>query len=197
MEHSFQNNITKEEINKLPLDHYKGKIVIIDKIKAVKRAFNEINQYEYVGFDSESKPVFKKGVYNPIALIQISTPEITYLIRINKTGITEEIKTFLESDKIKKIGIGLIEDLRDLRKLNIDNPQGFIHFNEIVNQIDIESNGLRKLTAIILGFRVSKSAQVSNWEAPILTKKQILYAATDSWVCLEMHQKLLNLKLIN
>jgi ribonuclease D len=60
----------------------------------------------------------------------------------------------------------------------------------LVKGIGIESNGLRKLTAIMLGFRISKNAQVSNWEAPTLTPKQITYAATDAWVCFQMFSKL-------
>lgn len=193
---SFQSNITKDEINQLPLDHFRGEIILVDTPEMVKSVMEDINEFDNVGFDSESKPVFKKGGYNPIALLQISTAKKTYLIRINKTGLTPEIVAFFENENIKKIGIGLTEDIRDLYRLGVESPKGFIHFNETVKAINIESNGLRKLTAIILGFRVSKTAQVSNWEAPNLSRKQINYAATDSWVCLEMYQKLSDLGLI-
>ena len=194
--HSFPNNISKDDVNLLSLGHYTGEIELIENEQDEAVALEDINQSIYVGFDTESKPAFKKGTYNPIALIQIATVKKTYLFRINKYGLSEEMKTLLGNEKVGKIGIGLNEDLRDLSKLGVEKISGFIHLNEIVKEIDIESNGLRKLTAIILGFRVSKSAQVSNWEARKLSRKQILYAATDAWVCLEMYQKLIDLNLI-
>ena len=43
------------------------------------------------------------------------------------------------------------------------------------------------LTALLLGFRISKSAQTSNWDSDQLNEKQISYAATDAWVCLKIY----------
>lgn len=193
----FRQNISKAEVNEFELDHYKGEIQIITNAEELFSAFEEINKYDFVGFDTESKPAFRKGTYNHVALIQIATPVKAYLIRLHKTGFSNHIKDFFENSKIKKIGVGLLEDIRDLQKLGPFEPNSFLQLNKIVKEIDIESNGLRKLTAIILGFRISKAAQVSNWEAESLTQKQINYAATDAWVCLEMYQKLLKLNMIS
>ncbi|WP_027421512.1 3'-5' exonuclease [Crocinitomix catalasitica] len=191
----FATNITKEEINQLRLDKYNGVIELIDDITKVKQAFKEINKFDYSGFDTESKPVFVKGQFNDISLVQIATADKAYLFRIHLTGITDEMIAYFKNDKHLKIGVGLRDDIIGLQKISPFKAGGFVELNEIVNKINIEANGLRKLTAIILGFRISKNAQVSNWEAPELSKKQEIYAATDAWVCYEMYQRLLALNI--
>ena len=189
----FKDNITKEEINELPLDGYKGKYTLITSTDQLEEAFDKINQQKFVGFDAETKPTFKKGQYHAVALIQIGISGEVFLIRINKIGLQDHIISFFENDQIRKIGVALADDIKDLQKVKNFNPAGFIDLSKEVKQVGIESNGLRKLTAIILGFRISKNAQVSNWEAAELTEKQLRYAATDAWVCLEMYRKLLKI----
>lgn len=186
----YPATITREEINALPLQQFEGKIRLITKPEKLLPVFKKINKHTIAGFDTESKPIFLKGKYNPVALIQIALPEEVFLIRVNMTGLTEEIIGFFENDKITKYGVALRDDLRDLKKIKPFIPKSFVELNHLVKEIGIESNGLRKLAATILGFRISKSAQVSNWEAPQLTLKQKQYAATDAWVCLEMFQEL-------
>lgn len=191
----FKQNISKEEINELELGGYQGEIIEISDSKDVPNAFKEIMKHEFIGFDTETKPVFVKGQYNDVALVQIGIPNKVFLIRVNLTGITPEIIDFFESD-IKKIGVGLRDDVIALQRIKNFKPNGFLELNELVNQIGIEANGLRKLVAIILGYRISKNAQVSNWEANKLDEKQKSYAATDAWVCLEMYSKLKVLNLL-
>ncbi len=193
----FEQNISKEAVNNLPLNRYEGEIVVVDQVQQVAAVFKEIADHKIVGFDTETKPVFVKGMSNDVALLQIAIPEKVFLIRISKTGITSEIIAFFQNEAISKIGIGLRDDIIFLQKMVPFNPFGFVELNEMVKTIPIEANGLRKLTAIVLGFRVSKNAQVSNWEAQVLNEKQKTYAATDAWVCLEMYNKLKGLSLID
>lgn len=193
----FASNISKDDINLLPLDKYEGPIVLVDRPDQLKGAFERINKEKFVGFDTETKPVFVKGETNEVSLLQIALSDAVYLIRIHQTGLGDEIIGFFENEHIQKLGVGLRDDLIFLRRIKEFTPAGFVELNELVNKINIEANGLRKLTAIILGFRISKNAQVSNWEAPILNEKQIIYAATDAWVCLEMFKKLRDLNLIS
>jgi ribonuclease D len=192
----FAPTISSPEINQLELNSYSGSTLIVDTPELIGKAISELNEHSILGFDTESKPVFVKGQYNPISLIQIASTERVYLFRINKTGFDSRIIDILSNPAIKKIGIGLKDDIVDLRKIQEFNAQSFEEVNQLVKPIGIESNGLRKLTAIILKFRISKNAQVSNWEAEKLTSKQIRYAATDAWVCLEMYNKLKALKLL-
>jgi ribonuclease D len=193
----FPSDISKEDINQLPLDRYNGEIVLIDKKEDVAEAIAEISQHQTVGIDTETKPVFVKGQYNHVSLIQIAIPNKVYLIRLHKTGLTNELMSFFEDKNIKKLGVALADDIKDLQKLKRFKAEEFFELNQLVKSIGIESNGLKKLVAIILGYRISKSAQVSNWEAPALTEKQLRYGATDAFVCLEMYDKLKVMNLLD
>lgn len=186
----FATTITNEEINELELGKFEGDLQLIETKESLNEALKKLKKESVVGFDTESKPAFNKGEYNHVSLVQISTEDEAFLIRVHKTGITNQFKDFLESDSIIKVGVALRDDLIDMRKLREHSPAGFVELNQLVKELDIECNGLRKLTAIILGFRISKGAQVSNWENEILTEKQMDYAATDAWVCIKMYNKL-------
>ncbi len=185
---NFSKNITPEELNELPLGAYDGKVEVISDPANVHAAFKEINRHDRVGFDTETKPVFVRGQYNKVAILQLATPEKVYLFRLTATGLSPEMKTFFESSKILKIGLAIRDDIKALQALKKFHPQGFVELTTLTKAAGFEVEGLKKLTALILGFRISKSAQTSNWEAPKLDEKQISYAATDAWVCLRMYE---------
>ena len=187
----YASTISSEEINELDLNRFEGKITVITQANKIPGVLRSIASEPAIGFDTETKPSFKKGEFNDVSLIQLATEEAVFLIRINYTGLTDELIRFLENKNQLKIGVALRDDLKDLRKLRNFTPGGFLELNRMVTSIGIESNGLRKLTAIILGFRISKSAQISNWESEKLSEKQLSYAATDAWVCIKMYNQLL------
>lgn len=194
----FAKDITKDEINDLPLDWYKGEIVLVTQKQQLEEALDEIMQQPVAGFDTESKPAFRRGVWNPIALLQISIPEKTFIIRLTHTSFDPLIRDFFSYKPLKKAGISVRDDLKDLRKTWVlaghspeaFQPEAIVDLNDIAQQLEIPHLGVRRLTAIFLGFRVSKSQQTSNWENPELTEAQLRYAATDAWVCLEIYKKL-------
>nr|WKN39422.1 3'-5' exonuclease domain-containing protein 2 [Tunicatimonas sp. TK19036] len=191
----FAKQITKEEINNLPLRKYEGKIVLITKTDDLEAVFEELEQYPVVGFDTEARPSFRKGVRYDTSLIQLSVPNKTYIIRLNYTGISLVFADFFANSAIKKVGISIKDDLKDLRKLCAKHqvafdPENVLDLNDTAKKLDVHHAGVRKLTAIFLGFRVSKAQQTSNWENLQLTEPQLRYAATDAWVCLEIHRRL-------
>mgnify|MGYP003651397759 CR=1 FL=1 len=187
---SFTKSITKQEIMELPLSGYKGKVVIASTEESIQKAMDEINEFNAVGFDTEARPTFKKGQVRYISLIQIGTPEKVYLLRIMQTGLLPCIIDFMENPEITKIGIGLDDDFNLLNNLKTFNHQGFLDLNKKFVEIGAENIGARNLAGMIMGIRISKSAQTSNWELEQLTEKQIRYAATDAWICLEIYEKL-------
>ncbi|MEQ9438143.1 MAG: 3'-5' exonuclease [Cyclobacteriaceae bacterium] len=195
---SFPKNITKEEINELPLRKYEGRIVLVTQAEAQEAAFEELKQYEVVGFDTEARPSFRKGVRYDTSLIQLSVPDKTYLIRLNYTGISPAFADFFANPSIKKVGISIKDDLKDLHKLCAKHHVAFatdnvLDLNDAAKRLEVHHAGVRRLTAIFLGFRVSKAQQTSNWENAQLTEPQMRYAATDAWVCLEIYQHLAHL----
>ena len=183
-------SITNEEINELPLGAFSGTVIVITDVDSLGTAFQEISRHDHIGFDTETKPVFVRGHYNKVAILQIALPEKVFIIRLNATGMTPEIITFLENVKIKKAGVAIRDDIKALQHLHPFNPGGFVELATLAKDAGLEVESVKKLTALLLGFRISKSAQTSNWEAEQLNEKQISYAATDAWVCLEIFKKM-------
>ena len=186
----FPLSITKAEVMELPLAAFEGKVVIAQQEDQIVRALEEINQFDVVGFDTEARPTFKKGQIRNISLIQVATNEKVYLIRVMESGLTDELLAFLENEHLLKVGIGLNDDYNLLNRMRPFIPRGFLDLNKEVAELGAESIGARNLAAMILGIRISKSAQTSNWENQSLTQKQVRYAATDAWICLEIFKQL-------
>lgn len=183
--------ISHEEVNQLPLQSFNGKIVLIQEEARLQSAFDEISDHEIIGFDTETRPSFKKGEIHKVSLLQVALPEKVFLIRLNHTGIVRPVIKFLENDTIKKAGVGIRDDIKALNKLSQFNPGGFAELSTLAREAGLQVESVKKLSALLLGFRISKGSQTSNWEAPTLTEKQMAYAATDAWVCLEIYKKLI------
>ncbi|MBV6645369.1 MAG: 3'-5' exonuclease domain-containing protein 2 [Cyclobacteriaceae bacterium] len=186
----FRTSIPKDRIQHLPLLHFKGKINVVTEEKELKKALNICQKAEYVGFDTEKKPTFHKGHYNPTALVQLSTMESAFLIRLNHLGFHPLLKTFFQESETLKIGISISEDIRELEQMDNFEASGFVDLNNIAQDLGIEDIGVKKLAAIFLEHRISKNQQTSNWENEILTPAQQRYAATDAWICTKIYKTL-------
>jgi ribonuclease D len=185
-----KTTITHEEVNSLPLKAFEGKIVLIEDPAKLDKAIQEVSKHRLVGFDTETRPSFKKGQHYKVSLLQLALDKKVFLIRLNHTGITDELIALFENENVIKTGVGLRDDLVALQKLRKFHPKGFEDLAVISKKSGLLVESVKKLTALLLGFRISKSAQTSNWEAISLSEKQLEYAATDAWVCLEIHKKL-------
>jgi ribonuclease D len=183
-------NISNEEINALPLGAFEGEVVVISEAGKLEKAFNEIAKSHTVGFDTETRPAFVKGQQYKVALIQVALPSKVFLIRPQSTGITPEIIHFLQNESIAKAGVAVRDDIKALQRIKPYTPGGFVELASLSKQAGLEVESVKKLTALLLGFRISKTAQTSNWEAETLNEKQISYAATDAWACLEIYKRL-------
>ena len=180
-------SITKSEINELPLIAWNGNVKILVDIEQMEEAVEILKGELILGFDTETRPSFRKGEYYPPALIQIANEDCVYLFRICKTSTFESLLPILESEKIIKAGIGISDDVKNLNKLAQFSANGFIEISELTSKIGYKNRGLRALTGLLIGGRISKAAQVSNWAKQELDSKQIRYAATDAWVSREIY----------
>ncbi len=186
----FTNTITHEEIQTLPLHAFKGHVSVITDPAKLSRSIKEMEKAVHLGFDTETRPAFVKGQRYTVALMQLASEERVWLIRLQQTGFIPALVEFLENNAVQKVGVGLRDDLNALQRLQRFSPGGFVELTHLTKQVGVEVESVKKLTGLLLGFRISKSAQTSNWEAPTLTEKQIEYAATDAWVCLQMYKKI-------
>lgn len=183
--------ISKTEINELPMGQFEGDIVLVDRMDQVREVLDEIERHKHLGFDTETKPSFTKGTQHKVALMQLATEDIAFLIRINQIGVPEDLLEVLQSKSVTKIGAAVLDDLRALQKIKRGFvPGNFFDLNDELKKVGFQNVGVRNLAAMVLNMRISKSEQVSNWEASTLTEKQMVYAATDAWACLQVFKKL-------
>ncbi len=183
-----KRKITKAEINELPLIAWEGDIQILETIEAMEAAVAELVKETHLGFDTETRPTFKKGEYYPPALIQLATEQCVYLFRISKTESLAPLLPILESPDILKTGVAIKDDVKELRAMEDFQPDGFVEVADITVKLGYENRGLRALAGLLLHGRISKAAQVSNWARPELDAKQIRYAATDAWISREIYR---------
>ena len=99
--------------------------------------------------------------------------------------------SILSNPNIIKVGAAVNDDIRGLQYYTKYEPQGFVDLQKIVWEWGIRDKSVKKMAANILGCKISKTQQLSNWEAAELSPAQQMYAATDAWVCREMYLKLL------
>lgn len=187
----FVSKISNEETAALPAVEFTGPICVVEREQEVEAACEELMRQPVIGFDTETRPSFRPGVMFRVSLLQLSTPERCYLFRLNRIPLGRPLLRLLESPQVLKIGTDVAGDLRSLRQLRRFRDGGFVDLQELAPEWGIEEKSLRKLSAIVLGKRVSKAQRLSNWEAAVLTPKQRLYAATDAWVCTEIYRRLL------
>lgn len=186
----FAETIENEEILKLPRISFPGEIKVISSETELNRWLPLLLKSKIIGFDTETKPSFKKGKTNSVALLQLASDEIALIIRVNSLGIPKPLIKLLQDKNITKVGAAIHDDIKALQKIQSFNPIGFVDLQNFVKEKGIESKSVRKLAAIVLNVRVSKSQQLSNWESEQLTEAQLQYAATDAWICSEIYKKI-------
>ncbi len=184
--------IDKETVAELPVTAFEGVISVIDTESAAIEAVEHLSRQPIVGFDTETRPSFRKGQTHNAALMQLSTPDRCFLFRLNKIGLCSHLREFLENPDILKVGLSVHDDFTVLRRSNPITPQGFIELQDLVKKFDIADNSLQKIYAILFGQRISKAQRLSNWEADRLTPAQQAYAALDAWACLRIYNCLVS-----
>lgn len=184
----YIKKISKEEINELPIISFPGEINVIEDERSCKKALKELSNELVLGFDTESRPSFKKGQQFPISLLQLSTVNRAYLFRLNKIPLTDGLIKILSNPKVVKAGVAIRDDIRGLQNLRDFSPAGFVELVDQAKSFGIQNYGLRAIAAIVLQGRISKKAQLSNWAKSSLDDTQLVYAATDAWIGHQLYQ---------
>lgn len=184
-------SISKEELLELPLGQFEGPIYLIDRPEQVEDAVDFLENQLLIGFDTETKPSFRKGEFNHVSLLQLATANQAFIFRLNKIGFPPALRSLLEKENVLKVGAAVHDDLKALKKLTDSfHPLSFFDLNDELKKVGFHNVGVRNLCGMVLKIRISKAEQVSNWEADKLTERQLRYAATDAWSCVEIFQKL-------
>ena len=184
----------KQLIPSLPQVLFSGKIETILSEEDAEKAVDYLLSQDIIGFDTETKPIFKAGRQNDVALLQVSSNDVCFLFRLNHIGMPACILRLLSDSSNIKVGLSWHDDLRALKKRTDFTPGEFVELQELVREFGITDLSLQKLYANIFGEKISKAQRLSNWEAEVLSEQQKLYAATDAWACVMLYQELLRLK---
>lgn len=188
----------KSYIASLPRYAYDGKIVVIQSENEAIKAINALSKSSILGIDTETRPMFRKGESHKVALLQVANEELCFLFRMNEIGLLPCMSQLLSSPDILKVGLSLKDDFMMLRQRDPSfTPAGYIDLQNYVKDMHIEDMSLQKIYANVFHMRISKSAQLSNWEADVLTESQKVYAATDAVTCIQLYKELKAIKETN
>ena len=191
---TIYNKFDKTLISSLPVVQFPGRIIVILTPGETEKAVHYLLSQPILGFDTETRPSFKRGHQYKVSLLQVSTIDTCFLFRLNHTGLTPSLIKLLEDNTIPKIGLSWHDDINSLSKIGEFKTGSFIDIQALVREVGIEDLSLQKLYANLFGQKISKRQQLSNWEADILNDKQKMYAATDAWACIMIYNEILRLK---
>lgn len=183
-------SIPKDELAQLPAAEFSGQVHLIETASDARAALRYLSRCSIVGFDTETRPSFRKGRSHHVSLVQISTEDTCFLFRINKIGFLQQLRDFFESESVIKVGLSTKDDIHGLNKIAQFEPRGFLELQSYVKQFGIIDASLTKIYGIVFGQRISKSQRLTNWEATELTASQQHYAALDAWACLNLYEYL-------
>ena len=185
---------SKEEINDLPIRRYEGPVEVIRTQEELDKAMERLRGQAVLGFDTESRPSFRKGKYYPPSLVQLATADRVYIIQLTWLPLNDTLAGLLGAPDVLKVGAAIHDDVKELQKLHDFTPDGIVDLGDMAKDLGLETRGLRSLAANILGVRISKAARCSNWAGKKLQNQQIVYAATDAWIGRELYFKLKELE---
>jgi len=185
------HHISKEELQRLPVQAFEGQVVVIDQADQVAEAVAYLSRQKVVGVDTESRPSFQRGTHYPTALVQIADRKRCYLFRLTHIGMPQELADFFANEAVCKVGLAFKDDINGLRRRRNFIPANCVDIQHIVTQYGILDLGLQKIFAICFGRKISKAQQLTNWENSHLTQEQARYASTDAWATLLIYEDLM------
>ena len=188
--------ITREAMAALPIRRYEGEVVVVEAPRDLDRACEDLAQETMIGWDTETRPAFRKGEVHKPSLVQVATARAVYLFQLQKLDLSGAVAEIFAAQGIVKVGISVKDDLRQLQLLFPLEPISVLDAGTVARRHGMEQTGLRNLAGIFLGFRVPKGTKTSNWAAPRLTAQQVTYAATDAWACRELYLRFRELGMV-
>ena len=189
-------DVSRDEVNELPIRRYEGPVVLIETAPALEAAMMDLRAERVAGFDTETRPAFRVGVSYAPALAQLATARTVYLFPLQRLDFEPEIAELMASPRLVKAGVSVRDDLRQLKKRFAFEEKSIVDLGDVARRHGLKQSGVRNLAGLFLGYRVPKGSKTSNWAAPRLSAQQITYAATDAWVCRELYLKFETLGLL-
>ena len=179
--------ISPEEMANLPIRRYEGEVRLVASPEALEGEAAAILRERVLGFDTETRPAFRKGESYPPALAQLAGEAVVWIFMLHRLDFSPVLREVFQSGKVVKAGIGIADDLRQLKKLFAFEEAAVVDVGALARRRGVEQTGLRNLAGLVLGYRIPKGKRTSNWAAARLTPQQIGYAAMDAWAARQLY----------
>lgn len=190
---------TKEEIAGLPPFHAlrRENVAEVNASALAQKAYHELAAESVVGFDTESRPTFRKGeVSTGPHVAQFATAARAYVFMLNDPECRKAAAALIALKGLKKVGFGLGDDLARVRKKLKVEPRN-VHDLETLFAEKGFGRGVGAKVGIALLFKrrflKSKKAGTSNWGRAVLDERQLLYAANDAYAAIRAYNGLKSL----
>ncbi len=160
-------------------------VTVVQSPQAAVAALAILMSAEVLGFDTESKPTFRKGEESiGPHLIQLATDDRAWLFPLTPQFDAAILKPLLESPAILKVGFGLKDDVKRLAAKFGIHSQGIVDLSVTLRGIQRQDFGAKTSVAYFFGQKLQKSKRISttNWANFRYSSAQILYAANDAQV---------------
>ena len=190
-------SISRDDLANLPIRRYEGTVSLVATAKELEQARADFRQERVVGFDTETRPSFKKGERHLPCLVQAATARAVYLFQLSRLDVFPALVELLARGETVKAGVGLAHDMRQLKLVFPFTVNNVLDLGVVARRRGLGQTGVRNLAGILLGFRIPKGNRTSNWAAPRLSPAQITYAATDAWACRELYLRFESLGLLS
>ena len=192
----FLRAVSREEINELPIRRYDGEVRLVASAQDLEPAMEDLLGETVIGFDTETRPAFHVGETYLPCLAQAATARAVVLFQLARADFSAPLAEILSSEGIVKAGVGLEDDLRQMKKLFAFEQNAVVDLGTVARSHGLKQSGVRYLAALFLGIRIPKGTKTSNWAARRLSPQQVAYAATDAWVCRELYLRFRELGMI-
>ena len=168
-------------------------VVLVNSAETADVARRHLLAADVIGFDTESKPTFRKGEKSTGPhLVQLATDGKVFLYQTGHFALFDDLKEVLESMTILKVGFGLGSDNARLQSRLDIGIQHVLDLGNVLREGDRRGAlGAKSAVAQVFGMRLqkSKNTTTSNWANAQLTERQMLYAANDAHVALRVYRE--------
>lgn len=187
--------LSRRQIADSELPNYRGvsmaDITVVVSPEKADSARTVLLAAPVVGFDTESKPTFRKGeISTGPHLVQLAMDHHVYLFPVSFEANHAALKDILGSPDVAKVGFGLGNDRSALRSRLAIELNNVLDLGEVLRGPGHRGTvGAKVAVAHYFGEKLIKSKRVgtSNWASRVLDERQLLYAANDAHVALKIY----------